>query len=129
MKLANQCVIFVIDDEVNHLNLLQMRLLALNFKVEVAANGLLALQKMRANPTAIDLIVTDIMMPGLDGIGLLQTLRNDPKLKNIPLIAMTGFPEKNLIDQSLKYGVTDILLKPFPFDELLSRVKSHLSIG
>lgn len=129
MKIANQCVIFVIDDEVNHLNLLQMRLLALGFKVEIAVNGLLALEKMRASPTGIDLIITDIMMPGLDGIGLLHTLRNDPNFKHIPLIAMTGFPEKNLIDQSLKYGVTDILLKPFPFDVLLTRVKSYLSVA
>jgi CheY-like chemotaxis protein len=129
VKLPSQFLIFVVDDEVNHLKLLQMRLLSLGFGVETASNGLVALEKMRTSLTPVDLIVTDMMMPGMGGVTLLQTLRDDPKFKNIPLIAMTGFPEKQLIDQSLKYGVTDFLLKPFPFDELMIRVKAHLSLS
>lgn len=123
MNLRNQHLIFVIDDEVNNRNLLEMRLLSSGYAVETAGNGLHALQKLRAAPNTYDLIVTDIMMPGLDGIGLVQNLKGDPLLSHIPMILMTGFPEKNMIVQSLRYGVKDILLKPFPFDELLKRVK------
>lgn len=123
MNLRNQHVVFVIDDEENNRNLLEMRLIASGYGVETAGNGLHALQKLRASPNTYDLIVTDIMMPGLDGIGLVQNLRGDPQLSHIPMILMTGFPEKNMIVQSLRFGVKDILLKPFPFDELLKRVK------
>lgn len=120
--------ILIVDDELNNRNLMEMRLHSLGYAVETAANGLHALEKLRSNPKAYSVVVSDIKMPGLDGISLAQNIRQDSDLSHIPVIIMTGFPERNLIIKSRENGVKDVLLKPFPFDELLKRLKILIPI-
>jgi PAS domain S-box-containing protein len=103
------------------------RLLADSYQVETVADGQAALESVRRSPPA--LILTDVMMPRLDGFGLLRELRADPRTQGIPVILLSArVGEETRID-GLMAGADDYLVKPFSGRELLTRVRSHVQLG
>jgi PAS domain S-box-containing protein len=104
-----------------------VRLLARWWDVESASDGLTALEAMRK--TRPDLVLADIMMPRLDGIGLLSALRADPDLAEIPVILLSARTGEEARIEGLRVGADDYLLKPFSARELIARVQSHLSLS
>ena len=117
--------ILVVDDEDGIRFLLEGRLKKLGYRVEVAGNGLHALQKIRAGFSP-DLIVCDMKMPGMDGASFLQQIRADEKLTHIPFLIVTGFAEKDLILKAKQFGANNILLKPIDNEELTARLQALL---
>lgn len=118
--------VLVVDDNADmreHLG----RLLACWWEVETATDGLEALNAARRNPP--DLVLTDIMMPRLDGIGLLSALRADPNLADIPIILLSARAGEETRIEGLDVGADDYLVKPFSARELTTRVRSHLSLS
>ena len=103
------------------------RLLRERFNVEAVVDGEAALDAARANPP--DLILTDIMMPRLDGFGLLRALRNDPATKTIPVILLSARAGEESRVEGLEHGADDYLIKPFSARELLARVHGHLDMA
>jgi PAS domain S-box-containing protein len=103
------------------------RLLARWWDVESASDGLAALDAMRK--TRPDLVLADIMMPRLDGIGLLSALRADPDLVEIPVILLSARMGEEARIEGLRVGADDYLVKPFSARELVARVQSHLSLS
>jgi len=103
------------------------RVLAKWWDVEAASDGLAALEAARQNTP--DLVLADVMMPRLDGIGLLSALRSDPDMADIPVILLSARAGEEARIEGLSVGADDYLVKPFSARELVARVRSHLSMS
>ncbi|HXC35447.1 MAG TPA: response regulator, partial [Candidatus Acidoferrales bacterium] len=103
------------------------RILAAHFTVETMADGEAALRSIQASPP--DLVLTDVMMPRLDGFGLLRKIRADDKLKIIPVIMLSARAGEEARVDGLDAGANDYLIKPFTARELLARVQSQLELA
>ncbi|HYP27575.1 MAG TPA: ATP-binding protein [Blastocatellia bacterium] len=103
------------------------RLLSTQYEVDEAADGEKALLAARARKP--DLVLTDIMMPNLDGFGLLRALRDDPRTRTTPVILLSARAGEESRVEGLEAGADDYLVKPFSARELLARVRTHLSLA
>jgi signal transduction histidine kinase len=101
------------------------RLLTRHWTVDAVADGEAALVCAREAPPP-DLILTDVMMPGIDGFGLLRALRDDPRTARIPVIMLSARAGEESRVEALAAGADDYLVKPFSAKELLARVRVHL---
>jgi len=115
--------ILVVDDEPEFVELVQMRLEANNYEVIAAHDGEEALTK--AEGEAPDLILLDVMMPGIDGFQVLRKLRRNPAMRDIPVVMLTAKGESKSIFKAQDMFVTDYLIKPIDSQELLSTVRRH----
>jgi PAS domain S-box-containing protein len=95
--------------------------------VEAVADGRAALEAARRR--APDLVLSDVMMPGLDGFGLLAALRADPALRGIPVILLSARAGEEARIEGLAAGADDYLIKPFSARELLARVETNLRLA
>jgi PAS domain S-box-containing protein len=102
------------------------RLLARQYTVVAVENGEQALAEALRNPP--DIILTDIMMPNLDGFGLLKALRDDPRTAAIPIIMLSARAGEEAQSEGMEAGANDYLVKPFTARELMARVGAHLAI-
>ena len=103
------------------------RLHSTSYSVEAVANGADALNAAFARKP--DLVITDIMMPELDGFQLLQALHADERTRSVPVILLSARAGEEAAIEGLSAGADDYLVKPFSARELLARVKSHLEIA
>jgi PAS domain S-box-containing protein len=103
------------------------KLLGASWTVETAEDGLIAWDKIRASPP--DLVLTDVMMPGLDGFGLLRAIRGDPGLRDLPVIVISARAGEEARIEGLASGADDYLTKPFTARELVARVGSNLQLA
>jgi PAS domain S-box-containing protein len=95
--------------------------------VEEVPDGLTALSRIRARVP--DLVLTDVMMPGLDGFALLRELRNDPSTINVPVVVLSARAGEESRVEGADRGADDYLVKPFSAQELVARVGVHLRLG
>ncbi|MEH2291523.1 hybrid sensor histidine kinase/response regulator [Nostoc sp.] len=102
------------------------RLLREQWQVTAVANGVAALAAVYEQLP--DLVLTDVMMPEMDGFQLLSALRADPKTKGIPIILLSARAGEEAAIEGLQAGADDYLIKPFSARELLTRVESHLQM-
>ena len=103
------------------------RLLRARYRVQAVADGQQALKAARAHPP--DLVLTDVMMPNLDGFGLLQALKQDPQTRHIPVIMLSARAGEESRIEGLEAGADDYLVKPFSARELQARVTTHLQLA
>jgi CheY-like chemotaxis protein len=96
------------------------------FVVEQAHNGRQALDKARTH--APDLVLTDIAVPGLDGIALCRELRGDPATRDIPVLAVTGYDDRQYNTRALDAGANRILSKPIDAETLLAEARGLLTV-
>lgn len=112
--------ILVVDDEPGVLHLVRAALVSKGHTVFTAANGQQALKVWEANPKEIDLVLTDMMMPEMNGSQLIQTLRgNAPELE---IIAMSGLSQDDRLFESINREHLEVLGKPFTMNQLLEAV-------
>ncbi|MBD1806859.1 response regulator [Microcoleus sp. FACHB-SPT15] len=102
------------------------RLLSQHYEVETVADGMAALEAVRRQRP--NLVLTDVMMPRLDGFGLLRELRADPTTKEIPIILLSARAGEESRVEGLEAGADDYLIKPFAARELLARVEANLKL-
>lgn len=102
------------------------RLLATRYEVEAVADGEAALEAARAQK--FDLILSDVMMPKLDGFGLLQALRADDRTRTTPVILLSARAGEESRVEGMGAGADDYLIKPFSARELMARVEAHLQL-
>ena len=103
------------------------RLLAGRWEVETVADGEAALQTMRERMP--DLVLTDVMMPRLDGFGLLDAIRRDEALREVPVVVISARAGEEARVDGLEGGADDYLTKPFSARELIARVGSNLELA
>ena len=115
--------ILVVDDLADNLFLLQTVLETEGYDVDTADNGSLALAKIEAEPP--DLVLLDVMMPGMNGFEVTRRIRQNSKLPFIPILLITAYEEASVIE-GLEIGANDFIRKPIDFDELLARIKPFL---
>lgn len=116
--------IIVIDDDPGIRNNLRLMLRAEGHDVQAAENGRLGLEAIqKARP---DLVICDIMMPELDGFGVLEKLRDIPGFADLPFIFLTALDDRTSLRKGMNLGADDYLSKPFTRDDLLEAVGTRL---
>lgn len=116
--------ILVVDDEAALTELVSYNLKKEGFIVDLASDGEAALSKIKRGN--YDLIILDLMLPGLQGMELCRILRNDPKTETLPIIMLTAKGEEVDRILGLEMGADDYIPKPFSPRELVARVKAVL---
>ena len=119
-------LILVADDNSDMRHYLS-RLLGERYEVKSVADGQAALEAIRERQPA--LVLTDVMMPLLDGFGLLRELRSNPKTSSIPVILLSARAGEEARVEGIEQGADDYLIKPFSARELLARVHTHLELA
>lgn len=118
-------LILVVEDNAEVRQLLRSSLGG-DFRIETARDGLEGIEKAeRLHP---DLIVSDVMMPKLDGVNMLRQLRERPTMRSIPVILVTARTGSDEVVSGLKEGAVDYVTKPFRFEELKARIESQLEM-
>jgi adenylate cyclase len=116
--------LLIVDDNEPNRDMLTRRLQRLGYKVSCAENGSEALKKMRAQ--SFDLLLLDIMMPVMDGFEVLEQLKADPLLREIPVIVLSASDQLNHVVKCIQSGAKDYLSKPFNPVLLQARIGSCL---
>lgn len=122
---AKQAKILVIEDDFFLIKVFQTKLTNEGFQVEIAADGVLAMETLaRFTP---DLILLDLVMPRKDGFEVLEDLSHDKKLAAIPVIVLTNLGQDSDMERVKKYGVVDYLVKSdISIDDVVVKVKNAL---
>jgi PAS domain S-box-containing protein len=118
--------ILVADDNADLRDYLR-QLLASHYQVELAADGTAALAAATASPP--DLVLADVMMPGLDGLELLRALKSDPRTIAVPVILLSARAGEESRIEGVAAGADDYLVKPFSARELLARIDVRLELA
>ena len=118
--------VLVADDNADMRDYL-VRLLAPRYTVTAVGDGQEALEAARAAPP--DLLVSDVMMPRLDGMELLAELRADPRTSRVPVLLLSARAGEEAAVEGLAAGADDYLVKPFAAQELFARVGAHVHLG
>ncbi|MGD8786848.1 MAG: response regulator [Phycisphaerales bacterium] len=116
--------ILIVDDEEDVLELVRYNLDKNGYKVETAISGEEALTKARTKLP--DLMILDLMLPGIDGLEVCKIVKNDAKTQNIPIIMLTAKGEEADIVTGLELGADDYVTKPFSPKVLIARVRRIL---
>jgi len=116
--------ILVVEDDEDILELVSYNLTKAGYRVTTAASGEAAIKAARSKPP--DLVLLDLMLPGVDGLEVCNTLRRDQRTANIPVIMLTARSEEADIVAGLELGADDYITKPFSPRVLLARIKAVL---
>jgi DNA-binding response OmpR family regulator len=116
--------VLLVDDDPVIVRLLEVNFRLEGYAIETATRGEEALDKARANQP--DLIVLDVMMPGIDGWEVCRRLREDPGLADVPVIFLSARAQEDDRERGRALGVVDYLTKPFDPTALLETVRVHL---
>lgn len=120
-----QHTVLVVDDETVNIKLLRAHLSKRGFAVLEAESGVAALEKAQSKP---DLILLDVMMPGMDGLQTCERLKQDESTRDIPVIFLSALSETEVKTRGLEVGGVDFISKPFDSRELLARVQTHITL-
>ena len=116
--------VLVVDDEPNVLRSLVQYLTIEDFEVETASNGVEALEKV--DSFSPELILLDVMMPGMDGFEVLDKVKEKPGHKDTPIIMLTAKDQSSDVLKGYQSGATSYLVKPFNLDELVETINQTL---
>ena len=117
--------VLVVEDDPDQLEVIRSTLKAAGFAIGTAVNGVDALVKTRS--VAPDLIVLDLLLPGLNGFDICESLRQDPATASVPIIMLTGMHGQFGRFAGLEAGASEFLYKPFDPDQLIAKVEELLS--
>jgi DNA-binding response OmpR family regulator len=118
--------LLIVDPDHQLSQLLKLRFLNEGFHVHRASDGREALQKISENIP--DLIITEVMLPKLDGFSLMTTLQKEQATATIPVVFLSGKTDKYYINQGLNLGAIDYITKPADFDFLTTKIKRFLQV-
>jgi putative nucleotidyltransferase with HDIG domain len=114
--------ILLVDDEVDYLTLLKLKLVSEGFDVDTADNAEDAMLHLaRSRP---DMVLADVIMPGIDGIGMLRRMREKNEYADLPVVFLSGKDDNNVKIQALHLGAEDYLLKPVDFVLLAAKIRN-----
>ncbi len=119
--------VLVVDDEPHILKSLAQYLEMEDFDVETASSGPEALEKVES--VSPDLMVLDVMMPGMDGFEVLEKIRANEETASIPVIMLTAKDRSSDVMRGYELGASSYLVKPFNLDELVETIQQVFSSG
>ena len=125
--MTHKSTILIVDDEPNTHLMLESLLFREGYRLTFASNGYEALEK--ALELTPDLILLDVMMPGMDGFEVCTRLRSDPVLGEVPIIMLTALDDRDSRLRGIEAGADDFLSKPFNTMELRARVKTIVRLN
>ncbi|MDJ0754201.1 MAG: response regulator [Ardenticatenaceae bacterium] len=120
----DQSKVLIVDDNQNNLDVLERRVTRHGYEVDTALNGRIGLGKIREND--YDLVLLDIMMPEMNGYQVLERIKEDPELRNLPVIVISAVDDIESIVRCIKLGAEDYL--PKPFNPLILKARITASI-
>jgi diguanylate cyclase (GGDEF)-like protein len=124
---ASSMTLMIVDDTKENINVLRQTLTRFGYKITVALSGEMALDLIpKLKP---DLILLDVMMPGIDGYEVCRRLKKDDQLKDIPVIFITAKGDTEDVVEGFEAGAVDFIMKPFRAEEVCARVKTHLTLS
>lgn len=123
---ANKYNLLIVDDLPENIKVLGNSLQQEHYRISFATSGQQAIDMALKNE--IDLVLLDIMMPGMDGFEVCRRLKAEKRTQHIPIIFITAKTEKEDIVQGFEAGAVDYLTKPFNTAELSARVQTHLEL-
>ncbi len=115
--------ILIVDDLPDNCFLLQAFLEIEGYQVEIANSGQAALQRIVSDPP--DLVLLDVMMPGMNGFEVTRSIRQNPAISLIPVLLVTGYDESTPSD-GFKVGANGFIRKPIDLDSLVTQVRKFL---
>lgn len=118
--------ILVADDQAANIQIIGNVLGKFGYEIVPASDGPTALKRLALRPP--DLVLLDVLMPGMDGLEVCRRIRENPEWKHIPIIFLSAADDKELIVRALEAGGVDYVTKPFNQAEMLSRVRTHLAL-
>jgi DNA-binding response OmpR family regulator len=119
-------LILVVEDDEDVLTMLG-RMLSQIADVELARDGVEAVEKLQGIDP--DLVITDLMMPRMDGLTLAKQMKSEPRLKRVPVIMLTAKNHARDVVAGINAGARSYITKPFKHEELIGKVKSVLGIS
>ena len=114
-------LVLVVEDDPETREFYRSVLMRDGFATDEAHNGFQALEKAVASPP--DLVLTDISVPGLDGIELCRKLRMTPTTRDVPVLAVTGYGDRHYPDRVIQAGANQVLIKPLNPDVLVAEAR------
>jgi signal transduction histidine kinase len=126
MQTSERSNLLIVDDNPTNLKVLFEFLREYGFKVLVAKDGENALSKLEA--VTPDLILLDVMMPGIDGFETCRRIKENPLYQDIPIIFMTALADTESKVRGLSLGAVDYITKPFQYEEAIVRINLHLKL-
>lgn len=118
--------LLIVDDVSENIQVVMNILKEQGYEFSYALNGAQALELMQTN--SFDLVLLDVMMPGLNGFEVCQQIKADPRLQDVPVIFLTARVDVDSITEGFNTGGVDYITKPFHSAELIARVKTHLEL-
>ncbi|OXM54577.1 histidine kinase [Amycolatopsis thailandensis] len=119
--------VVIADDNADMREYLTRLLAASGYVVEAVTDGDAAIDAIRSE--APDLVISDVMMPGLDGLGLVERLRSEPRTATVPVLLLSARAGQEASIEGLQAGADDYLVKPFASAELLARVRANVELA
>jgi len=116
--------IFVVDDDPALLRGLDIALQGRGYAVRTAPGGAEFLELLESESP--DLVVMDVMMPGMSGLEVLRRLRADERWAELPVMMVTAYPHADVSEEAARRGVGDVVPKPFRLEELVERIEKQL---
>ncbi|MEY2565490.1 MAG: two-component system, OmpR family, alkaline phosphatase synthesis response regulator PhoP [Actinomycetota bacterium] len=120
-------LVLVVDDDATIRRLLQITLETEGFSVTTAGDGVEGLRMAQEEPRP-DLVLLDIMMPGMDGLQVCHTLKSDPATKDMPVVLLSAKAQSHDIELGLRVGADDYITKPPDLLDLVTRVRQLLPV-
>ena len=124
--MTDKGTILVVDDSEPHRVVIARELEKVGYTTDTAESGAQAIQKVAAD--AIDLVLLDVVMPGLDGFTTLRQLRRNHSTQSLPIIMLTARDDAEDVIQALRLGANDYAVKPIRLSELMGRIETHLKL-
>jgi putative two-component system response regulator len=119
----SDCKVLAVDDTEENIDLL-VEALGDDYELMVAMDGEETLEMVLEDPP--DLLLLDIMMPGMDGFEVCEKLKTNPSTAQIPFIFLSGKSDKEDMDKGMELGALDYIIKPFDLTDVQDRVRRHL---
>lgn len=120
--------ILIVDDVVDNIQVAMNTLKENNYNFSFATSGAEGIELVFNEPSRFDLILLDVMMPGMSGYEVCERLKKHPETQHIPIIFLTARVDIDAISKGFSLGAVDYITKPFHSDELLARVQNHLAL-
>jgi DNA-binding response OmpR family regulator len=119
--------VLIIEDEELMLKALQFRLVKDGYEVFTARDGMQALELI--STITFDLVITDIMLPFVGGLEIVNKIKADPELRDTPVIVLSAVGLEKTVMEAFNLGANDFITKPFNLSELSIRVRKNLRVS